>query len=80
MLSAHRLGHARGAEHEGFDGVIQKQGLYGYAGIRITEADRNRLVMRKGKFLRAEARAFMDLMRAGPPIHREQADPTHSQR
>ena len=38
------------------------------------------VVMRKGKFLSAEARAFIDLVRPGLLTHREHDDPGHSQR
>lgn len=65
-------------------------------GICITEADRQRLVvrnmqrwfpqrsygvvMRKGKFLSAEARAFIDLIRPGLLTHRDYDEPGHSER
>jgi LysR family transcriptional regulator, low CO2-responsive transcriptional regulator len=65
-------------------------------GICITEADHGRLavrnmkqyfpqrsygvVMRKGKFLSAEARAFIDLIRPGLLTHRDYDEPGHSQR
>lgn len=65
-------------------------------GICITEADQGRLavrnmrqyfpqraygvVMRKGKFLSAEARAFVDLIRPGLLTHRDYDDPGQSGR
>lgn len=65
-------------------------------GICITDADRERLavrnmkqyfpqrsygvVMRKGKFLSAEARAFVDLIRPGLLTHRDYDESGHSQR
>jgi DNA-binding transcriptional LysR family regulator len=65
-------------------------------GICITEADHGRLavrnmkqyfpqrsygvVMRKGKFLSAEARAFIDLIRPGLLTHRDYDESGHSQR
>jgi DNA-binding transcriptional LysR family regulator len=65
-------------------------------GICITDADRNRLavrnmrqyfpqrsygvVMRKGKFLSAEARAFIDLIRPGLLTHRDYDESGHSER
>lgn len=64
--------------------------------ICITAADRERLavrnmrqyfpqrsygvVMRKGKFLSAEARAFIDLVRPGLLTHRDYDEPGHSER
>jgi len=76
--------------------VARGLGISIVTGICITEADRGRLavrnlrqyfpqraygvVMRKGKFLSAEARAFIDLIRPGLLTHREHDEPGHSQR
>ncbi|MGN6704850.1 MAG: LysR family transcriptional regulator [Rhodanobacter sp.] len=76
--------------------VAMGMGISIVTGICITDADRERLavrnmkqffpqrsygvVMRKGKFLSAEARAFIDLIRPGLLTHREHDDPGHSQR
>src|SRR5690348_15375976 len=76
--------------------VAMGMGISIVTGICITDADRGRLavrnmkqffpqrsygvVMRKGKFLSAEARAFIDLIRPGLLTHREHDDPGHSQR
>jgi DNA-binding transcriptional LysR family regulator len=76
--------------------VALGMGISIVTGICITEADHARLavrnmkqyfpqrsygvVMRKGKFLSAEARAFIDLVRPGLLTHREHDDPGHSQR
>ncbi|MGN6655544.1 MAG: LysR family transcriptional regulator [Rhodanobacter sp.] len=76
--------------------VAMGMGISIVTGICITDADRERLavrnmkqyfpqrsygvVMRKGKFLSAEARAFIDLVRPGLLTHREHDDPGHSQR
>ena len=76
--------------------VAMGMGISIVTGICITEADHARLavrnmkqyfpqrsygvVMRKGKFLSAEARAFIDLVRPGLLTHREHDDPGHSQR
>ncbi|TPG11503.1 LysR family transcriptional regulator [Rhodanobacter glycinis] len=76
--------------------VAMGMGISIVTGICITEADHSRLavrnmkqyfpqrsygvVMRKGKFLSAEARAFIDLIRPGLLTHREHDDPGHSQR
>lgn len=76
--------------------VAMGMGISIVTGICITEADSARLavrnmkqffpqrsygvVMRKGKFLSAEARAFIDLIRPGLLTHREHDDPGHSQR
>jgi LysR family transcriptional regulator, low CO2-responsive transcriptional regulator len=76
--------------------VAMGMGISIVTGICITEADHERLavrnmkqffpqrsygvVMRKGKFLSAEARAFVDLIRPGLLTHRDYDDPGHSQR
>jgi DNA-binding transcriptional LysR family regulator len=76
--------------------VAMGMGISIVTGICITEADRTRLavrnmqqyfpqrsygvVMRKGKFLSAEARAFIDLIRPGLLTHREHDDSGHSER
>ena len=76
--------------------VAMGMGISIVTGICITEADSARLavrnmkqffpqrsygvVMRKGKFLSAEARAFIDLIRPGLLTHREHDDSGHSQR
>ncbi|MEO5830577.1 MAG: LysR family transcriptional regulator [Rhodanobacter sp.] len=76
--------------------VAMGMGISIVTGICITAADSERLavrnmkqffpqrsygvVMRKGKFLTAEARAFIDLIRPGLLTHREHDDPGHSQR
>jgi DNA-binding transcriptional LysR family regulator len=76
--------------------VAMGLGISIVTGICITDADRSRLavynlrqyfpqraygvVMRKGKFLSAEARAFIDLIRPGLLTHREHDEPGHSQR
>ncbi|MCW8807707.1 MAG: LysR family transcriptional regulator [Rhodanobacter sp.] len=76
--------------------VAMGMGISIVTGICITEADGERLavrnmkqffpqrsygvVMRKGKFLSAEARAFIDLIRPGLLTHRDYDDPGHSQR
>jgi DNA-binding transcriptional LysR family regulator len=76
--------------------VAMGMGISIVTGICITEADHARLavrnmkqffpqrsygvVMRKGKFLSAEARAFIDLVRPGLLTHREHDDPGHSGR
>jgi DNA-binding transcriptional LysR family regulator len=76
--------------------VARGLGISIVTGICITEADHNRLavrnlrqyfpqraygvVMRKGKFLSAEARAFIDLIRPGLLTHREHDEPGHSER
>ncbi|HZX70948.1 MAG TPA: LysR family transcriptional regulator [Rhodanobacter sp.] len=76
--------------------VAMGMGISIVTGICITEADHARLavrnmkqffpqrsygvVMRKGKFLSAEARAFIDLIRPGLLTHREHDDSGHSQR
>lgn len=76
--------------------VAMGMGVSVVTGICITAADRSRLavrnmkqffpqrsygvVMRKGKFLSAEARAFIDLIRPGLLTHRDYDDPGHSQR
>jgi DNA-binding transcriptional LysR family regulator len=76
--------------------VAMGLGISIVTGICITEADSSRLavrnmkqyfpqrsygvVMRKGKFLSAEARAFIDLIRPGLLTHREHDDPGHSGR
>lgn len=76
--------------------VAMGMGISIVTGICITAADHNRLavhnmkqyfpqrsygvVMRKGKFLSAEARAFIDLIRPGLLTHREHDDSGHSQR
>lgn len=76
--------------------VAMGMGISIVTGICITAADHARLavrnmkqyfpqrsygvVMRKGKFLSAEARAFIDLIRPGLLTHREHDDSGHSQR
>ena len=76
--------------------VAMGMGISIVTGICITEADRERLavrnmkrffpqrsygvVMRKGKFLSAEARAFIDLFRPGLLTHREHDESGHSMR
>jgi DNA-binding transcriptional LysR family regulator len=76
--------------------VAMGMGISIVTGICITAVDGERLavrnmkqffpqrsygvVMRKGKFLSAEARAFIDLVRPGLLTHREHDDPGHSQR
>ncbi|PWK92341.1 LysR family transcriptional regulator [Fulvimonas soli] len=76
--------------------VAMGLGISIVTGICITEADRARLavrnmrkyfpqrsygvVMRKGKFLDAEARAFIDLIRPGLLTHRDYDEPGHSER
>lgn len=76
--------------------VAMGLGISIVTGICITDADRSRLavhnlrqyfpqraygvVMRKGKFLSAEARAFIDLIRPGLLTHREHDESGHSQR
>jgi DNA-binding transcriptional LysR family regulator len=76
--------------------VAMGLGISIVTGICITEADSSRLavrnmkqyfpqrsygvVMRKGKFLSAEARAFIDLIRPGLLTHREHDEPGHSGR
>ena len=76
--------------------VAMGMGISIVTGICITDADSERLavrnmkqffpqrsygvVMRKGKFLSAEARAFIDLIRPGLLTHREHDDSGHSQR
>ena len=76
--------------------VAMGLGISIVTGICITEADRNRLavrnmsrwfpqrsygvVMRKGKFLSAEARAFIDLVRPGLLTYRDYDEPGHSGR
>jgi DNA-binding transcriptional LysR family regulator len=76
--------------------VAMGLGISIVTGICITEADRARLavhnmkryfpqrsygvVMRKGKFLGAEARAFIDLIRPGLLTHRDYDEPGHSGR
>ena len=76
--------------------VAMGMGISIVTGICITEADSTRLavrnmnqffaqrsygvVMRKGKFLSAEARAFIDLIRPGLLTHREHDDSGHSER
>ncbi|HUH31664.1 MAG TPA: LysR family transcriptional regulator [Rhodanobacter sp.] len=76
--------------------VARGLGISIVTGICITAADHGRLavrnlrqyfpqraygvVMRKGKFLSAEARAFIDLIRPGLLTHREHDEPGHSQR
>ena len=76
--------------------VARGLGISIVTGICITEADRSRLavrnlrqyfpqraygvVMRKGKFLSAEARAFIDLIRPGLLTHREHDESGHSER
>ncbi len=76
--------------------VAMGLGISIVTGICITEADRGRLavrnlrqyfpqrsygvVMRKGKFLSAEARAFVDLIRPGLLTHRDYDESGHSER
>ena len=76
--------------------VAMGLGISVVTGICITDADRERLVvrnmsrwfpqrsygvvMRKGKFLSAEARAFVDLIRPGLLTHRDYDEPGHSER
>ncbi len=76
--------------------VAMGLGISIVTGICITEADRGRLavrnmrryfpqrsygvVMRKGKFLGAEAQAFVDLVRPGLLTHRDYDEPGHSGR
>jgi DNA-binding transcriptional LysR family regulator len=76
--------------------VAMGLGISVVTGICITDADRERLVvrnmsrwfpqrsygvvMRKGKFLSAEARAFIDLIRPGLLTHRDYDEPGHSGR
>jgi DNA-binding transcriptional LysR family regulator len=76
--------------------VAMGLGISIVTGICITEADHARLavhnmkqyfpqrsygvVMRKGKFLSAEARAFIDLIRPGLLTHRDYDESGHSQR
>jgi DNA-binding transcriptional LysR family regulator len=76
--------------------VAMGMGISIVTGICITAADRSRLfvrnmkqyfpqrsygvVMRKGKFLSAEARAFIDLIRPGLLTHRDYDEPGHSER
>ncbi|SFR93817.1 DNA-binding transcriptional regulator, LysR family [Dyella sp. OK004] len=76
--------------------VAMGLGISIVTGICITEADRSRLavrnlrqyfpqrsygvVMRKGKFLSAEARAFVDLIRPGLLTHRDYDESGHSER
>ena len=76
--------------------VAMGMGISIVTGICITEADRARLavrnlrqyfpqrsygvVMRKGKFLSAEARAFIDLIRPGLLTHRDYDESGHSER
>ncbi len=76
--------------------VARGLGISIVTGICITEADHTRLavrnlrqyfpqraygvVMRKGKFLSAEARAFIDLIRPGLLTHREHDESGHSER
>jgi LysR family transcriptional regulator, low CO2-responsive transcriptional regulator len=76
--------------------VAMGMGISIVTGICITDADRNRLavrnmrqyfpqrsygvVMRKGKFLSAEARAFIDLIRPGLLTHRDYDESGHSER
>jgi len=76
--------------------VAMGLGISIVTGICITEADKQRLVvrnlrryfpqrsygvvMRKGKFLSAEARAFIDLIRPGLLTHRDYDEPGHSER
>jgi LysR family transcriptional regulator, low CO2-responsive transcriptional regulator len=76
--------------------VAMGLGISIVTGICITEADHSRLavrnmkqyfpqrsygvVMRKGKFLSAEARAFIDLIRPGLLTHRDYDESGHSQR
>lgn len=76
--------------------VAMGLGISIVTGICITEADRGRLavrnmkqyfpprsygvVMRKGKFLSAEARAFIDLVKPGLLTHRDYDESGHSER
>jgi LysR family transcriptional regulator, low CO2-responsive transcriptional regulator len=76
--------------------VAMGMGISIVTGICITDADRHRLavrnmrqyfpqrsygvVMRKGKFLTAEARAFIDLIRPGLLTHRDYDESGHSER
>ncbi len=76
--------------------VAMGLGISIVTGICLTEADRGRLavrnmksyfpqrsygvVMRKGKFLSREARAFVDLIRPGLLTHRDYDESGHSQR
>jgi DNA-binding transcriptional LysR family regulator len=76
--------------------VASGLGISIVTGICITEADRARLavrnmkryfpqrsygvVMRKGKFLSPEARAFVDMIKPGLLTHREHDEPGHSGR
>jgi DNA-binding transcriptional LysR family regulator len=76
--------------------VAMGLGISIVTGICITEADRSRLavrnmkqyfpqrsygvVMRKGKFLSAEARAFIDLVKPGLLTHRDYDESGHSER
>jgi DNA-binding transcriptional LysR family regulator len=76
--------------------VAMGMGISIVTGICITDADRERLavrnmkqyfpqrsygvVMRKGKFLGAEARAFIDLIRPGLLTHRDYDESGHSER
>ncbi|WP_114241375.1 LysR family transcriptional regulator [Dyella sp. C9] len=76
--------------------VAMGLGISIVTGICITEADRSRLavrnmkqyfpqrsygvVIRKGKFLSAEARAFVDLVRPGLLTHRDYDESGHSER
>ncbi|WP_404549182.1 LysR family transcriptional regulator [Dyella jejuensis] len=76
--------------------VAMGMGISIVTGICITETDRQRLavrnmrqyfpqrsygvVMRKGKFLSAEARAFVDLIRPGLLTHRDYDESGHSER
>jgi DNA-binding transcriptional LysR family regulator len=76
--------------------VAMGLGISIVTGICITDADRTRLmvrnmrqyfpqrsygvVMRKGKYLSAEARAFIDLIRPGLLTHRDYDESGHSER
>jgi len=76
--------------------VAMGLGISIVTGICITDADRSRLairnmkqyfpqrsygvVMRKGKFLSAEARAFIDLVKPGMLTHRDYDESGHSER
>ena len=76
--------------------VAMGLGISIVTGICITDADRSRLavrnmrqyfpqrsygvVMRKGKFLSAEARAFIDLIKPGLLTHRDYDESGHSER
>lgn len=76
--------------------VAMGLGISIVTGICITDADRSRLairnmkqyfpqrsygvVMRKGKFLTAEARAFIDLVKPGLLTHRDYDESGHSER